>query len=110
MQKPKKTFEEIEQEYGFEISRVIETIKKEKAKKVLLQFPDGLKPWATAIHDKIQESLGKNSKTELFLWLGTCFGACDIPLEVEKLGIDLIVQFGHSDWQFSKEKGIKVLR
>jgi 2-(3-amino-3-carboxypropyl)histidine synthase len=98
----KKSLEDIESEYNLELERIVKTIKKNKAKRVLLQFPDGLKPYATSIKEKIEKQLKQESKSncEIFIWLDTCFGACDVPLEVEKLGIDLIVQFGHSDWKF----------
>jgi len=110
--KTQKTIIEIENEYELEIDKIIKTIKKQKSKKVLLQFPEGLKPYSTIIHDKILEELRKQdhkNNTQLFIWLDTCFGACDIPLEVEKLGVDLIIQFGHSAWDFSRED-IHVLR
>ena len=92
-----KSFSEIDEKYELEIDKIAKTIKKEKAKRVLLQFPDGMKPWATAIEKEIERKAGKN--VELFIWLGSCFGACDVPLQVEKLGVDLIVQFGHSEWK-----------
>lgn len=88
-------FEKIDKKYDLEIKRIVKTIKKEKSKRVLLQFPEGLKPYAQVICDKIKE----NVRCECFIWLGSCFGACDIPLEVERLGVDLIVQFGHSEWK-----------
>tara|TARA_Y100000310_G_C20273303_1_gene619072 strand:+ start:148 stop:456 length:309 start_codon:yes stop_codon:yes gene_type:complete len=101
MEISKKTFSEIEQKYDLEIPKIVRTIKKEKAKHVLLQFPDGLKPYSTAIAKEIENNLGKE-KTEIIIWFGTCYGACDIPMHTEKLGIDLIIQFGHSEWKFEK--------
>lgn len=103
-----KTIQDLQEEYDLELERVVKTIKKEKPKRVLLQFPDGLKPWATAIKDKLQEEIG--DKVELFIWFDSCFGACDVPTEVEKLGIDLVIQFGHSAWDFNKESKIKVIK
>jgi 2-(3-amino-3-carboxypropyl)histidine synthase len=100
----KKTFEEINEEYDFEIERIVKTIKKQKAKKVLLQFPDGLKPYSTIICTEIE----KKTKTKCFIWMGSCFGACDVPTETEKMSIDLIIQFGHSQWKH-KRKDIKVV-
>jgi 2-(3-amino-3-carboxypropyl)histidine synthase len=103
---------ELEQEYELEIPKIAETIKKQKAKNILLQFPEGLKPYSTLIHNKILEELNKQKykeKTKIFIWLDSCFGACDIPTETEKLGIDLIVQFGHSSWDFSG-RDIKVIK
>ena len=98
----KKTIEEINEIYELELDKIVKNIKKEKAKKVLLQFPDGMKPYSTEICSYIEENTGCNC----FIWLDSCFGACDIPLEVERLGVDMIIQFGHSAWGY-KEKGIK---
>lgn len=94
---------EVEKEYDLELEKVVKTIKKEKARKVLLQFPDGLKPYSTVIAKEIE----KKASCECIIWLGTCYGACDIPLGTEKM-VDLIVQFGHSKWHY-KRKHIKVI-
>ena len=90
-----KTIQELQEKYDLELKRVISEIKKSKAKLVLLQFPDGLKPYATALVDYLE----KETNAEFLIWLGTCFGACDTPLEVERLKpkIDLIIQFGHNE-------------
>ena len=101
-----KTISEINEKYDLEIERIVRTIEKERAKKVLLQFPEGMKPYATVICEEIE----KKTNASCFIWLGTCFGACDIPQEVEGIGVDLIVQFGHSDWSYGKEKNIDVLK
>jgi diphthamide biosynthesis enzyme Dph1/Dph2-like protein len=97
-----KKLSELEQDYELELDRIVKEIKKEKAKKVLIQLPDYFKPYATEIQDKLKSMLNKDekSKVEFFIWLDTCFGACDIPIETEKLGIDMIIQFGHSSWEF----------
>ena len=92
----KKSIEEINEMYGLEIPKIVRQIKNKKAGKVLLQFPEGLKPYAQVICDEVSEK----ANCECFIWMGTCFGACDVPLEVEKLGVDMIVQFGHSAWKF----------
>lgn len=98
----KKSISEIEREYELEIDKIVKTIKKQKAKLVLLQFPDGLKPYSTVIADEIE----KKTKAEILIWLGSCFGACDVPLQAEKLKpkIDLIIQFGHSVWKFKNKR------
>ncbi len=90
-----KTFSEINEIYDLEINRIIETIKKQKAKRVLLQFPEAMKPYSTEIAREIENK----EKCQCFIWLDSCFGACDIPFETEKLGIDLIIQFGHSEFK-----------
>jgi 2-(3-amino-3-carboxypropyl)histidine synthase len=84
-------------EYNLEIERIVREINKTKAKKVLIQLPDGLKSYAVAIVHELEKRTrsSKESKPEIYIWLGSCFGACDIP-KVE--GVDLVVQFGHSKW------------
>jgi 2-(3-amino-3-carboxypropyl)histidine synthase len=105
-----KSLDQIEKDYTLELERAVKEIIKEKAKKVLLQFPDGLKPYSTLIKDKLDVLLKyKKQSCEIFIWLDSCFGACDVPLEVERLGVDMIIQFGHSNWNFENKKGIKIL-
>jgi len=91
-----KTISEINEVYDLGIDKIVGAIKKGRVKKVLLQFPEGLKPYATVIADEIEAKSG----CECFIWLGSCFGACDVPLEVSCLSVDLIVQFGHTNWSF----------
>lgn len=81
--------------YNLELDKAVKEISKSKAKTVLVQLPDGLKPKAK----EIKEYLEKNTKAEILIWLGSCFGACDVPLESKNLNVDLIVQFGHSEWK-----------
>ncbi len=100
----KKTISEINEMYDLEIDKIVGSIKEKKAEKVLLQFPEGLKPYSTVISEEIEgRLLGKDGdknrfECQCFIWLGDCFGGCDIPLGVDKIGVDLIVQFGHSKW------------
>jgi len=76
--------------YDLELDRVLNEIKKQKAGSVLLQFPDGLKPYACEIADYVE----KESGIKVLIWLGSCFGACDVP----ESKVDLVVQFGHASW------------
>ena len=55
---------------------------------------------------EIHAELKTNSK--IFIWLDSCFGACDIPLELKNLKIDLLIQFGHNQWPFWKSKTLEV--
>ena len=88
---------EILEKYDLELERIISEIRKSKAKLVLLQFPDGLKQVATSVVDFLESKT--KGKVDFFIWLTSCYGACDIPVGLEKLKpkIDLIVQFGHSE-------------
>jgi len=83
-------------EYDLELDRAAETIKKQKAKIVCIQLPDGLKKYAKYV----QQELEKNTGAQIVIWLGSCFGACDIPFHIKKLGIDLLIQWGHSAWKY----------
>ncbi len=89
------TLEELNEKYDLELDKVISQIKDNKAKLVLLQFPDGLKPYATAVVDYLESK----TKAEFLIWMGSCFGACDTPTGLEKIKpkIDLLIQFGHNE-------------
>ena len=80
--------------YDLELEKAVEEIKKKNAKLVCIQLPDGLKPKAKDIQQYIQE----NTDADVVIWLGSCWGGCDIPLSVEKLGVDLLIQWGHSSY------------
>lgn len=82
-------------EYNLELDKAISIIKKEKAKRVCIQLPDGLKPKAKEITDTLHEATG----ADVIIWMGSCFGACDIPLEAERLGVDILLHWGHTAWK-----------
>jgi 2-(3-amino-3-carboxypropyl)histidine synthase len=84
----------IDSDYDLELERAINEIKKTKAKLVCIQLPDGMKLLATEIAKAIEEK----TSAKVLIWFGTCFGACDIPQGLEKLGVDLLIQWGHSPW------------
>ncbi len=83
----------MEEIYDLELNRVIREIKKQKASSVLVQLPEGLKPKALEIVDEIESQ----SNAKCFIWIDSCYGACDIP-ELKMIKVDLLVQFGHSDF------------
>jgi|TARA_Y100000310_G_C20656250_1_gene802130 diphthamide biosynthesis enzyme Dph1/Dph2-like protein len=80
--------------YDLELERAVEEIKKAKAKLVCIQLPDGLKPKAR----EIQQFIEKNTSSKVIIWLGSCWGGCDVPVSVQKLNVDLIIQWGHSEY------------
>lgn len=78
--------------YDFEEERVRQEILKSGAKRVLLQFPEGLKPEAPRLA-KVIEKTGAVS----IVSANPCYGACDLATEeAESLGADLIIHYGHS--------------
>ena len=82
-------------EYALELESVAERINRKKARRVMLQLADGLKPLAKQIHEELE----RKTKATIFIWGGSCFGACDTPAGLESLKVDLLVQFGHSEWR-----------
>ena len=84
--------------YNLELSRIVKEIDESKAKLVCIQLPDGLKPRAA----EIEASITAKTSAKVIIWLGSCFGSCDLPLGLEKLGVDLVISLGHN--QFRKEE------
>ena len=84
-------------DYDLELEKVAAEIKKLKGEsiKVCLQLPDGLKLYASEIVDELNKKLRDNPKVQLYVWAGSNFGACDIPILLKDLDFDLIVNFGH---------------
>jgi len=91
------SIEDLNEMYDLELDKVIKEITSSNARLVLLQFPDGLKPYATAVVDYLKEKI--KTKVEFIIWLGDCFGACDTPVGLEEIkpNIDLTIQFGHNE-------------
>lgn len=78
-------------EYDLELERAAAEIRKQKAKTAVLQLPDGLKPKA----GEIAKELEQKTKAKIMIWLGSCYGACDIP----NANADMLIQWGHSEWK-----------
>ena len=83
--------------YKLELDKIIKEIKKRNSKQVLIQLPDGLKNKSNEIIDFIEDK----TNAKAFIWFGDCYGACDLPLGVNSLNMDLIVRWGHN--KFNKE-------
>jgi len=78
--------------YTIELEKAIKVIKDKRAKLVCLQLPDGLKPRA----QEIEEQITSETDARVLIWLGSNFGACDIPVGLNRLGIDLLICWGHN--------------
>ena len=85
--------------YNPETEKAIAKIKETNAKLVCIQLPDGMKPYAKDIEEKITQETG----ARVLIWLGSNFGACDIPLGLPKLGVDLFIAWGHNPFHKKKE-------
>ena len=78
--------------YDPEVEKAIAKIKEAKAKTVCIQLPDGMKPSAKDITDKIKVE----TDAKVLIWLGSSFGACDVPLGLDRMGVDLLISWGHN--------------
>jgi len=82
--------------YDLQERWLIDTIKERRAKRVLLQLPEGLKEHGLKLVGLIE------NRTSALAILSTdpCYGACDLALdEARQLYADLIVHYGHSEFQ-----------
>jgi len=86
-------------EYDLELDKLIQRIKEKNHKRIIIQLPDGLKRQTQNIVNEIKEK----TNAEVLVWMNSCYGACDIPLGLSQLNIDLFAQFGHN--RFIRKEG-----
>jgi len=68
--------------------------KLKRAKRILIQVPEGLKTGALDLMDFLEKN-----NIETFLSVEPCFGACDLrDREAKMLGCDVLLHVGHSDF------------
>ncbi|MDD4307765.1 MAG: diphthamide biosynthesis enzyme Dph2 [Thermoplasmata archaeon] len=77
----------MKEDFDFENARVVQVIRERACRKVLLQFPEGLKRRAP----EVASALSSLTDATIIISGDQCFGACDIPAT----DADLIVQYGH---------------
>lgn len=76
--------------YNFEIRKTLRTIKRQGARRVALQFPDGLLSYAPVIIDAIERHTGADCTV-----LGdVVYGACCV--DDRSVDTDLLIHYGHS--------------
>ncbi len=79
--------------YDFELGRVGSEVRKAGARRVGLQFPEGLKSYAVELASRIEDE----TDATVVVFVDPTYGACDTKDEqAVKLGLDLIVHFGHT--------------
>jgi 2-(3-amino-3-carboxypropyl)histidine synthase len=90
--------------FDLEEKRLKEEIKKREAKRVLIQLPEGLKPYGSYLASVVEKA-----GALAIIFADPCYGACDLATsEAESLDADLIVHYGHSK-MIEGEKKIKTL-
>lgn len=85
--------------YDLELAKAISKIKETESKTVCIQLPDGLKPRAEEIVERIE----RETDAKVLIWLGSNFGACDLPAGLERIKVDLLISWGHNF--FHKKQG-----
>lgn len=77
-----------------QIAGLVNEVKQKKAKKVMIQLPEGIKIRAQEISERLEKE-----GVESMVSLEPCYGACDLrDHEARLLGCDLLVHVGHSDF------------
>ncbi|HIH88081.1 TPA: diphthamide biosynthesis enzyme Dph2 [Candidatus Bathyarchaeota archaeon] len=90
--------------YELELERVVDEIGKRGARRVLLQLPDGMRPFAF----EIAEHIRKETPSEVIISGDSCYGACDIASrQALELNVDLLIHYGHAC--FVQSPGVPVL-
>ena len=86
--------------YDIDFDEIASRIKEKNYDKIAIQIPDGFKMHALEISDLLHKKTG----AEVYIWGGSAYGACDIPTGLEKLGIKMIIQFGHAKFRADEIK------
>jgi 2-(3-amino-3-carboxypropyl)histidine synthase len=72
---------------------ILKLVREKKAKRVLIQVPEGLKSGVQNLADFL-----KKNSVKVMISVEPCFGACDLrDDEAGKLGCDLLLHIGHRD-------------
>lgn len=80
-------------EFDLEKGRLKKEIQARKARLVLIQLPEGLKPLGPQLTTVVERA-----GALAIISADPCYGACDLAtIEAERLGVDLVVHYGHSE-------------
>ncbi len=82
-----------DREWNYELERIVDVIEDRDAKKVGLQFPEGLKRRGPKVADDLRELV--DDDVTFMLSGQPCYGACDLDTYLMKR-TDVFVHFGHS--------------
>ena len=83
--------------FDFQIDRIIEIIKRDAARVVGLQFPEGFKRRGPRLASIIEESTG----VQTVISGNPCFGACDVDAALLN-SVDIMFHFGHAELDDTK--------
>jgi len=89
-----------ERTWDYELDRIVEAVEERDAKKVGLQFPEGLKRRAGRVADDLRELLPDDAT--VLISGQPCYGACDLDTYMMRR-TDVFVHFGHSPMKESEK-------
>lgn len=89
-----------DREWDYELERIVEAVDERDAKKVGLQFPEGLKRRGPKVTDDLRELLPED--VTVMMSGQPCYGACDLDTYLMRR-TDVFVHFGHSPMKESKK-------
>ncbi|RDZ61577.1 diphthamide biosynthesis enzyme Dph2 [Haloferax sp. Atlit-12N] len=82
-----------DREWDYELERIVEAVNERDAKRVGLQFPEGLKRRGPAVADDLRQLC--DDDVTFMLSGQPCYGACDLDTYLMRR-TDVFVHFGHS--------------
>jgi len=90
----KRAMEQLPANYNFQVAKTVWRLKKEGAKRVALQLPEGLLMFACILSDIFEQCAGVE---EALVMADVTYGACCIDdFSARALGCDFMVHYGHS--------------
>lgn len=89
-----------DREWDYELDRIVEAVHDRDAKKVGLQFPEGLKRRGPKVTDDLRELLPED--VTVMMSGQPCYGACDLDTYMMRR-TDVFVHFGHSPMKESEK-------
>ncbi|MEL9939748.1 MAG: 2-(3-amino-3-carboxypropyl)histidine synthase subunit 1/2 [Ignisphaera sp.] len=90
-------------DYDFEIDNIVKFIEENKARKILLQMPEGLQVCSSLIVDSLKNRLGDS--IEIYLSLNPSYGSCLVDeYGASEIGADVVIHIGHDEYPLYKPR------
>ena len=89
------------EDYDFELKRVANIVTALKARKILIQLPEGLQRCVEMIVSELRRYV--ENDTNILISLNPSYGACLVDeYTADSVGADLIIHFGHLEYPYYK--------
>lgn len=86
--------------YDLEVEKIIDEVRSRGVKSVVVQAPDGLKPYLKDLWKRLS-SIG----ITVYISTDACYGGCDLVDEIgRKLGAEMLIHIGHKRFVKIKEE------